>query len=164
MRARAQFLAMLAIVAAALSFARAAGADTLLTLTNPALPEASRTVEFDEAALAALPQQTLRTTNEFVDGETEFSGPLARDVIAVIGKGNATMAHMVAANDYAVDIPLDEFDRYEVILALTMNGKPLSRRDKGPIWVIYPIDRHPELQDPSFNNRLIWQLVRVELQ
>jgi hypothetical protein len=144
--------------------AAAASAQTLLTLTNPSLPAASGQIELDEAALKALPQHTLKTKNEFVTGVAEFTGPLASDVIALIGRSNANIAVMTAANDYSVEIPLGEFTKYEVIFAMTMNGVPLSRRDKGPIWVIYPMDQYPELQDPSFNNRLIWQLVKVELR
>lgn len=153
-----------AALALALGLAAPAAAETILILENPALPAASARVELGAEDLARLPQHVLRTRNEFVDGVAEFTGPLARDVIALIGQGVATTAVMTAANDYAVEIPLEEFRRYEVILALTMNGAPLSRRDKGPIWVIYPMDQHPELRDPSWNNRLIWQLVRVELK
>jgi hypothetical protein len=138
-------------------------AETMLTLANPALPAPQSRVELDAAAIAALPQYTLRTSNEFVDGVAEFRGPLARDVVAVIGRGSARIAKLTAANDYSVEIDLSEFERYEVIFATSMNGQPLSRRDKGPIWVIYPMDQYEELQDPSYNNRLIWQLVRVEL-
>jgi hypothetical protein len=154
----------LSAAALALGLAGAAAAQTMLTLSNPGLPAPPKTVELDAAHLAALPQKVLRTRNEFVDGTTEFRGPLARDVVALIGRGSATRAVMTALNDYSVEIDLAEFSRYEVILALAMNGAPLSRRDKGPIWVIYPMDQYPELQDPSYNNRLIWQLVRIELR
>jgi hypothetical protein len=43
------------------------------------------------------------------------------------------------------------------------NGKRLSLRDKGPIWLIYPLDDHAELQDPYYTIRLVWQLTKMEL-
>jgi hypothetical protein len=140
----------------------AAAADLLVVrnATDPARPE----VRFSEADLLALPQVTIRTRTEFTDGVVEFVGPLARDAIALVDAGAATTVHLVAANDYAIDIPFSDFTDYDVILALQTNGERLSIRDKGPIWLMYPLDDHAELQDPMYNNRLIWQLTVIELR
>ncbi len=116
------------------------------------------------AELRALPQVTIRTENEFADGLNDYTGPLARDVIQIIGRGTGTKVKLTAANDYAVEIDLQEFDDFDAIFALDMNGQAFSLRDKGPIWVMYPITDNPELQDPVYNTRLIWQLVRLEVE
>ena len=68
----------------------------------------------------------------------------------------------IAANDYFVEIPTEDFRRYDVILAMEADGAPLARRDKGPIWLMYPISDHEELGDPIYIHRLIWQVVRIE--
>jgi hypothetical protein len=140
-----------------------AAADDLLVISNATDP-ARAEARFSEADLLALPQVTIRTRTEFTDGVTEFVGPLARDAIASIGVGTATKVHLVAANDYAIDIPLSDLTDYDVILALRTDGKRLTIRDKGPIWLMYPLDDHAELQDPMYNNRLIWQLTVIELR
>lgn len=114
--------------------------------------------------LRGLGETELRTGNDFVDGERRFRGPLVRDVLHHAGAENTTLVRLTAANDYQVEIAAEEFMQYEVILALSMDGVPLSMRDKGPIWVIYPISENAELQDPVYNNRLIWQLVKLEYQ
>ena len=120
--------------------------------------------EFSRSDLKALPQTTYRTATEFTDGRPEFSGPLVRDVLAAAGVDQASVAVATAANDYAIEIPLEEAARYDVILATSMDGRRLSLRDKGPIWVMYPLDSHEELQDPLFNGRLIWQTVRLTVK
>ena len=51
-----------------------------------------------------------------------------------------------------------------MILAMQADGTRLSIRDKGPIWLMYPVDDFPELQDPKYNLRLIWQLTVMELR
>ena len=140
-----------------------AAAEDLLVISNSTDP-AQAEVRFSEADLLALPQVTIRTRTEFTDGVVEFVGPLARDAIASVEAGAATTVHLVAANDYAIDIPLSDFTKYDVILALQTNGERLTIRDKGPIWLMYPLDDHTELQDPMFNNRLIWQLTVIELR
>ena len=121
-------------------------------------------VGFSEADLLALPQVTIRTRTEFTDGVVEFIGPLARDAVAFVATGTAANIHLVAANDYAIDIPLSDIADYDVILAMQANGERLTMRDKGPIWLMYPLDDHEEMQDPVFNNRLIWQLTTMELR
>jgi hypothetical protein len=140
-----------------------AAADDLLVIRNATAP-AQAEVRFSEADLLALPQVTIRTRTDYTDGVVEFIGPLARDAVAFIEIGTATTVHLVAANDYAIDITLSELFDYDVILAMQANGERLTMRDKGPIWLMYPLDDHEEMQDPVFNNRLIWQLTTMELR
>ncbi len=140
-----------------------AAAEDLLVIRNATDP-AQAEVRFSEADLLALPQVTIRTRTEFTDGVVEFVGPLARDAIAFIDAGAATTVHLVAANDYAIDLPFSDLTDYDVILAMQTNGERLTIRDKGPIWLMYPLDDHTELQDPMYNNRLIWQLTFIELR
>ena len=78
--------------------------------------------------LRDLGETELRTGNEFVDGERLFRGPLVRDVLRHAGADNATLVRLTAANDYQVEIAAEEFMKYEVILALSMDGVPLSMR------------------------------------
>ena len=109
-------------------------------------------------------QVELRTGNEFVDGEKIFRGPLAREVLQLDDSDPPEIVILTAANDYQVEVSTQEFQDYDVILALSMDDKNLSRRDKGPIWVIYPMSDHEELRDPVYNSRLIWQLVKMEVK
>ena len=140
-----------------------AAADEQLIIRNATDP-AQAEVRFSEADLARLPQVTIRTRTDYTDGVVEFIGPLVRDAVAFIETGAATSIHLVAANDYAIDIPLSDIFDYDVILAMQANGERLTMRDKGPIWLMYPLDDHEEMQDPVFNNRLIWQLTVMELR
>ncbi len=120
-------------------------------------------VTYSLEALDAFPQVKIRTENEFVDGLTEFTGPLARVVLKQTNDMGAEIVKLTAANQYEIEIPVSDFLNYDVILATRQNGKLFSRRDKGPIWVIYPMSDHAELRDSTYNSRLIWQLVRMEV-
>lgn len=114
------------------------------------------------ADLQAFDQITMRTSNEFVDGIATFTGPLAMAVLEDAGLPGDGMVRMTAANDYLIEVDTREFRHYGVILALTQDGKALSRRDKGPIWMMYPTSQFDELKEPVYNSRLIWQLVRID--
>ncbi|MGB0505748.1 MAG: molybdopterin-dependent oxidoreductase [Pikeienuella sp.] len=120
--------------------------------------------EFSRADIKEFDQISYRTATEFTDGTPLFSGPLVRDVLKAIDAPDASVAVMTAANDYAIEIPISDFQDYDVILATSVDGKRLSLRDKGPIWVMYPLDKHTKLQDPLYNSRLIWQIIRIDLK
>jgi hypothetical protein len=135
----------------------ALAADLSLVAANKA-----STIELTLADLAAMPQTTISTETEFTDGTVAFTGPLARDVLALVGMENVKTVRFVAANDYSVDIPTSDLQEYDVILAMQADGKALSRRDRGPLWLMYPISDHAELEDPLYLRRLIWQVVRIE--
>ena len=143
-----------------------AGADgpVLLTVTNPKVQGAAGTLTFTRKQLNSLDQRKIRTRTEFTDGTKTFEGPRIADLLGMIGQSDATTVRMVAANDYAVEIDLVEIRNFDPIIAMRMDGEPLSLRDKGPLWVMYPLDDFIELQDPAYNSRLIWQLTRMVLE
>ena len=147
------------VLAVMLAASVGAAAEPALELvgTNPSLV---RALSLED--LAALPQVVVKTENEFSDGVVSYRGPLARDVLAELGLERLNTVRLVAANDYYVDIPTSDFADYDVILAMEADGKPLSRRDKGPLWLMYPITDNDALRDPIYLRRLIWQVVRIE--
>jgi len=134
-------------------------AQTILTVAS-ATGDSVKAFSLQE--LHEFDQITVKTSNEFVDGEKVFQGPLIRDILERCRALGALHVVFTAANDYQVEVNVNEFKKYDAILALSMDGELLSRRDKGPIWVIYPMSDHVELRDPVYNSRLIWQLVKLE--
>ena len=84
--------------------------------------------------------------------------PTAARWCATCWRGSAsrrsTSCAFVAANDYYVDIPTEDFTTYDAILAMEADGERLSRREKGPLWLMYPISRpsgaaRPDLPAPA---------------
>lgn len=147
-----------------LAWAAAAGAGqgepAVLTVTGP---DGRDAVTFTRSALAALPQRAVTTTTPWTDGAARFTGPgLCRVLEAAGAEGTIVRAH--ALNDYAAEIPVADCRRYPVILALARNGAQLSRRDKGPIWIVYPQSAHPELDRAAVHARWVWQLTRLTVR
>ncbi|TVP94828.1 MAG: hypothetical protein EA338_12540 [Roseinatronobacter sp.] len=132
----------------------------ILTLTG-AVQDAPLTLSRDD--LLELPQHDLVTSTTVTDGTPHFEGFLIRDLLAAHqAEGEVVVAR--ALNDYQMEIPLSDFDEFDVIGALSMDGAPLSPRDKGPIWIVYPRDDHRELQDIRYDTRWVWQLVSLHVQ
>lgn len=111
---------------------------------------------FDMEMLKAIKSHVVKTETPWSEGIQTFEGPLLRDLLALVGaKGEKVKA--MAINNYFVEIPLSDFADYPVILALSLNGKPMRVRDKGPLWIIYPWDDFPELRNEKYYSRSIWQ-------
>ena len=126
------------------------------------LPGQAAEASLSLSELRGLPWRTIRTRNPFNDTEVAYSGPLMRDVLAALGLEGAAKVRCVALNDYSVDIPTSDFAKWDVIIAMEADGTPLSPRETGPLWIIYPQTGRPELVAPEIDQRLIWQLVRIE--
>lgn len=118
---------------------------------------------FDRAMLEALPRTNLATSTVVTDGTRHFQGFLMRDLLEEVGTSGESVTAS-ALNDYVIEIPVEDFHRFDVLVADTMDGKRLTRRDKGPLWIVYPRDDHPELQDIRYDYRWVWQLERLEIR
>lgn len=105
----------------------------------------------------------LETTTAVTDGVRRFDGFLMRDLLQHVGAHGSTVT-AGALNDYAIEIAIDEFDRYDILVAHSMDGEPLLPSDKGPLWIVYPRDRHAELQDIRYDYRWVWQLRRLDIR
>lgn len=118
---------------------------------------------FDLRMLESLPQASIRTTTVWTDGVQLFEGVLLSEVLRAVGaRGETVLAF--ALNDYVVPYRITELLQYRVVAAFKLNGKYLRIRDKGPIWVAYPRDEHPELQNAAADHKWIWQLERLHIQ
>jgi hypothetical protein len=60
-------------------------------------------------------------------------------------------------------VPLEDVRRIDVVVARLLDGKPMSVREKGPLFVIYPFDDRPELRTSVYFSRCIWQLKAIEV-
>lgn len=118
---------------------------------------------FDIEMLKSLPEARLETTTAVTDGVRRFGGFLMRDLLDLVGAKGATVTAS-ALNDYVIEFPADEFERFDVLVAYEMDGKPLLPNDKGPLWIVYPRDQHSELQDIRYDYRWVWQLRRLDIE
>lgn len=118
---------------------------------------------FDAAMIDALPVHSIRTWTPWFPGPVTFSGPLLSDLLDAVGAKGQTL-HMVALNDYAVDVPMADARRFGPVLARRIDGKVIGVREKGPLFLIYPFDDKPDTRSEIFYSRSIWQLARITVR
>lgn len=132
---------------------RAAG-PVLLTVRN----KASAVTAFDLDALRALPQGQLTLNTPWTEGESVYTGPWLRAVLAAADAEAGERLTLTALNDYAVNVPMADVRRYTLLLAMNRDGTAMPVRDKGPLWLLYPLEEIPSASRNEIHSRMIWQL------
>ncbi|NBO20492.1 MAG: hypothetical protein EBU97_00725, partial [Rhodobacteraceae bacterium] len=133
----------------------------VLTVTGAiSVTNVGDTAQFDMAMLQALPKAGFSTATLWTEGVPSFQGVALSDLLARLSVTSGTL-QATALNDYSVDIPVTDAVAGGPILAYAMNDTPLSVRDKGPLWVIYPFDKGAEYSTEVIYARSIWQLAKI---
>lgn len=134
--------------------------EVLLTLTGAVT---GGRVELTRSDLDALHWHQFATSTSVTDHRPDFRGVLMRDILARAG-ADGTHVRATALNDYVIDIPVEDFQNFDVLVALYMDGVLLGPRDKGPLWIVYPRDDHSVLADIRYDMRWVWQLVTLQVR
>lgn len=119
-------------------------------------------VAVDSEQLAGLPAAEVVTATPWT-GKASFSGPYLTDVLA-LAKAEGGKVSLFARDDYKVELSLADIRRYRPIIATSMDGKPIPPRERGPFWLMFPFDDHPELQNDAWFFRAIWQIDRIRVE
>ncbi len=118
------------------------------------------TAQFDRKMLESLGTVSMETTTPWYPGPMKFEGVLLSKLMQHVGASGLN-ATIIALNDYSSDIPMQDFAKYKVILALKLNGEYISIREKGPLFIVYPYDSDPELQHQTYYGRSVWQVSKI---
>jgi hypothetical protein len=167
LRALGAFLGAIAIswcaVVQAAEPLRAPKGPVLLTVSGSiAHTNAPGEARFDREMLDALGNATIRTKTPWTEGVQTFAGVPLRVLLDRVG-ARGTKLDAFALDDYKVFIPLEDL-KYDLLLAMHLNGQVMTTRDKGPLWIVYPRDDHQELMDSRYQHRWVWQLKRLHVE
>jgi hypothetical protein len=118
------------------------------------------TASFDRDMLEALGWSSFTTSTPWYDAPVTFAGvSVAKLMQAVRAEGETVVSSSL--NDYETKIPMHDFVRFGVLLALKRNGEYMPVREKGPLFIVYPFDSEPELKSQKYYGRSAWQLARL---
>lgn len=151
----------LAAAAPAQDFAAPTG-EVILTITGAiGATNAPGALHLDQAQFAALPQHSITTSTIWTEDTPTFEGVLLKDLIAAAQAKGGTL-HLTALNDYQISMPVADAKDDGPLLAYLMNGEPMSVRDKGPVWLVFPYDQNADYRTEQTYARSIWQLDRID--
>ncbi|HEF0061721.1 MULTISPECIES: putative pterin-binding protein [Citrobacter] len=118
---------------------------------------------FDITSLENLGAVSFQTSSPWYNGRTTFTGISLQKLMDYVG-AKGSVVKVTALNDYTTVIPLSDFKKYNVILALKINGEYMRIRDKGPLFIVYPYDSIPELNNQIFYSRSAWQVSSMKIE
>lgn len=163
---RACFAALTAVIFATQSMAQsipAPAGPVILTISGQiGVTNVDETLQFDRETLAQIDQSQFQTTTIWTDSNHKFQGVSLLSLTELLGVSDGTLI-ATAINDYSVEIPVSDAVADGPIIAYMMDGTPMSVRDKGPLWVVYPYDSSPTYRTAVIHSRSIWQLDRIEV-
>ncbi|MEQ8877090.1 MAG: oxidoreductase [Phycisphaerales bacterium] len=137
--------------------------DVVLTVSG-AIGETNtdETASFDMDMLKAMPATTFETTTLWTDGKKAFAGVALADILDRLDATGSTVIAS-AINDYSIEIPVESVTPSAPIVAYELDGALMSRRQKGPLWIVYPYDSDAAFRTEVIYARSIWQLDRLEI-
>jgi hypothetical protein len=158
---------MLAFVPAAMAAAQDLGKPTgpviLEIRGNISRTNDAGVARFDLAMLQALGAETITTATPWTEGHTKFEGIAGAKLLNAVGaKGTKVVA--AAINDYKAEVPIEDLTEKGAFLAFSAEGKRLTVRDKGPLWLLYPFDAKPDLKTEVYFGRSVWQIKSLEIK
>ncbi|MEX1205975.1 MAG: molybdopterin-dependent oxidoreductase [Dongiaceae bacterium] len=118
---------------------------------------------FDLGSLERFGVTSFTTGTPWTDGKVTFEGVSGNELMATLEADGAEI-RAEALDGYSVVIPMEDFRRSGAIIAYKMNGAPLAEGEQGPLWIVYPYDADPGVNDEAHHARSIWQLKSLEIR
>lgn len=135
----------------------------LLALLTPAWAEPllisgpSGEVSLSQEDILAMSDQQVVTQTPWTDDTLTFRGAPLAAVLARAGI-NDGWVNARGLNNYSINVPVDQALAAKAFLAVHMNGELMRIKDKGPFWIVFPWDEHPELLTREIRAWSVWQL------
>jgi hypothetical protein len=153
------FLLVTLMVGSFAQSSNSSNAEIILTVSGKGL---DAPIYFDSNDIAKMANAEFATTTIWTEGIQEFKGVSLKDLLDELGISDGGL-RASAINDYSVYIPVSDAVKGGPIIAYSLNGKAMSIRDKGPLWLVYPYDLKQEYASEVIYSRSIWQLDRIEI-
>lgn len=122
-------------------------------------------IRFDLPALESLGLVRFTTLTSWTVEPSVFEGVLLSSLLEAVGADPAAATlRLIALNEFESTTPAADARTWPVMLALKRDGEYMSRRDRGPVWVIYPQHAFPELGQRDYLSRWVWQLKSIMVE
>jgi hypothetical protein len=125
--------------------------------------------EFDALTLQRLPAVTIKPTLEYDGKRHTLEGPLLATVLdaAVALGGNNAQLTLRAVDGYNVTLSRADAAAYRMVVAIRIDGRPLSLGGFGPQWAVYEADSVAAFKDKPLNERFAlcpWGIYHVDVK
>ncbi len=121
-------------------------------------------LELDMSTLEKLGLVKYEVHDPWLKQTFTYSGVLMSDILKYAGTFHtAQSVHIVALDDYQVDIPIADIEMWPILLATRADGELMNVENYGPLRIIYPYGSH-SIDPASHNDLWIWSLKCIEVK
>jgi hypothetical protein len=94
-----------------------------------------------------------------------YTGVLLSDFLKIVGASpTAENIHIIALDDYEVDITVTEAQKWPVLLATQSNDQYMTVAENGPTRIIFPFGRYSDIEIVLYQDLSIWSIKSIEVQ
>ena len=147
--------------AVAQSIERVTLADIAHTDAMLSIESGGQSVDYTPEALEEFDTYRLVTTTPWRPEAATFEGVLLRDVLARHDMMGTDGIRVIAENGFEVTIPASVIESATILIATRVDGKPHSRRNRGPIQFVMPMSEYegmPNMRESYW----VWMAARVK--
>ncbi|EGA71185.1 hypothetical protein VISI1226_06673 [Vibrio sinaloensis DSM 21326] len=105
--------------------------------------------------------QSFETKLPWLDKSALFTGFKASDLLNYYRIDDAFSVSFVALNDYASSSRVEDLLQYQPIIAYQMDGEKMKVRNKGPYWLVFDLDKYPEIDNAGYHSQMVWQIDEI---
>ena len=119
-----------------------------------------KAVTYTPEDLEDFPTYRIETKTPWREEAAIFEGVLLRDVLEAHGLSDLPQIRAIAENDYSTSIEREIWEQAPVLIATRVNGRPLSRRERGPLLIVVPqeeFERHEFISE----RHLVWMISEI---
>ena len=139
--------------------------DVILTLTGDiGIKNVGNTLQFDMPTLENLGLVKYTVDDPWLNAPVTYTGVLMSDLRNYVGASeSAKNFHMGALDDSAVTIPMDDIEKWPILLATRSNGDYMTIGTAGPTRIILPYHKY-NFDRETYNGYWIWNLATMEIR
>ncbi len=130
-----------------------------LSVTN-----VGETLQLDMPTLERLGLVKYSVMDPFLQEDTAYTGLVMSEFADVLGVTDPEQVfHIVALDDYRVDLTLADVQKWQILLATRTNDEYMNVDNSGPTRIIFPYGTDPELDPVKYNDFWIWNIASIQI-
>ncbi|MGO5000630.1 molybdopterin-binding protein [Oceanisphaera sp. W20_SRM_FM3] len=121
-------------------------------------------LDFTLSELQALPQAQIITAHPWSAQAQHYKGvDLTALLKLLFANRQINSLNLEGLNGFSMALEWSKISDFSPILAWQENEKLMSRRNKGPLWLMLPYDQAPKMQQANFLHYMVWQLRTIRV-
>ena len=121
-------------------------------------------LDFTLSEVQALAQAEITTAHPWSNQARTYSGVDLNALLAsLFAHTQIKSLNVEALNGFSIALDWPKISEFSPILAWQDNGKVMSRRNQGPLWLMLPFDQAPKVKQADFLHFMVWQLRTIRV-